>query len=64
MIEPAVKRAAIEAGRQFAAQAPGGTSIASFAAIQPLWTQGDSLHIEPVKQDEVNVGVENPKALL
>ena len=30
----------------------GGTSIASFASIQPLWTQGDALRIEPVKQDD------------
>lgn len=42
VIERAVKKAAIEAGRQFATQAAGGTSIASFAAIQPLWTQGDA----------------------
>jgi hypothetical protein len=52
VIERAVKKAAVEAGRQFAAQAPGGTSIASFASIQPLWTQGDALRIEPVKQDD------------
>ena len=51
VIEQAVKRAAVEAGRAFAAQVPGGPSMASFAAIQPLWTKGDALHIEPLRQD-------------
>jgi len=55
VIERAVKKAAIEAGRQFAAQAAGGTSIASFAAIQPLWTQGDALRVEPVAQDDATL---------
>ncbi|HJQ60480.1 MAG TPA: L-2-amino-thiazoline-4-carboxylic acid hydrolase [Vineibacter sp.] len=52
LIERAIKKAAIEAGRQFAAQAPGGPSLAAFAGIMPLWTQGDALGIEPVRQDE------------
>lgn len=55
VIERAIKKAAIEAGRQFAAQAPGGPSLAAFAGIQPLWTQGDALRIEPVKQDDTHL---------
>jgi hypothetical protein len=55
VIERAVKKAAIDAGRQFAAHAPGGPSIAAFAAIMPLWTQGDALRVEPVKQDEAHL---------
>ncbi|PZW45964.1 L-2-amino-thiazoline-4-carboxylic acid hydrolase-like protein [Humitalea rosea] len=51
VIERAVKAAAIEAGRQFAAAAPGGPSIENFAAIQPLWTREDALRIEPIAQD-------------
>jgi hypothetical protein len=51
VIEQAVKQAAVEAGRTFAAQVPGGPSIESFAAIQPLWTKGDALRIEPLHQD-------------
>lgn len=51
VLERAIKKAAVEAGRAFAAQAPGGTSIASFAGIQPLWTKEDALRIEPLKQD-------------
>jgi hypothetical protein len=55
VIERAVRQAAVEAGRAFAAQAPGGTSIASFAAIQPLWTQGGALEVEPVRQDDTHL---------
>lgn len=51
VIEQAVKRAAVDAGRAFAAQVPGGASMESFAAIQPLWTKGDALRIEPIRQD-------------
>ncbi len=51
----AIRKAAIEAGRQFAAQEKNGTSIATFAAIQPLWQREDALRIEPVKQDETTL---------
>jgi len=51
VIERAVRKAAIEAGKQFAAQEKGGTSLASFAAIQPLWTKEDALRVETLRQD-------------
>jgi len=51
VIERAVKTAAIESGRQFAAAAPDGPSIENFAAIQPLWTREDALRVEPLAQD-------------
>ncbi|MGE0422540.1 MAG: L-2-amino-thiazoline-4-carboxylic acid hydrolase [Reyranellaceae bacterium] len=51
VIERAIRKAAIEAGKQFAALAPDGTSLASFAAIQPMWTKEDALRIEPLRQD-------------
>ncbi len=51
VIERAIRKAAIEAGKQFAAMAKEGTSLASFAAIQPLWTKEDALRIEPLRQD-------------
>jgi len=51
VIERAVRKAAIEAGKQFAAQEKGGTSLASFAAIQPLWTKEDALRVKTLRQD-------------
>ncbi|MBM3385781.1 MAG: 2-amino-thiazoline-4-carboxylic acid hydrolase [Betaproteobacteria bacterium] len=51
VIERAVRKAAIEAGKQFAAQEKGGTSLASFAAIQPFWTKEDALSVETLRQD-------------
>ena len=51
VIERAIRKAAIEAGKQFAAQAKDGTSLASFAAIQPLWTKEDALRIEKLRED-------------
>src|SRR5262245_61802270 len=51
VIERAIKKAASEAGKQFAAMAKDGTSLASFSAIQPLWTKEDALRIEPLRED-------------
>ena len=55
VIERAVKAAAIKAGQDFAAAAPGGPSLENFAAIQPLWTQDDALRIDPVAKDETTL---------
>ena len=52
VIERAIREAAIEAGKQFAAQAKDGTSLASFSAIQPLWTKEDALRIEKLREDK------------
>ncbi|MCW8086739.1 L-2-amino-thiazoline-4-carboxylic acid hydrolase [Sabulicella glaciei] len=51
VIERAVRKAAVKAGQDFAAAAPGGASLENFAAIQPLWTQDDALRIETLRQD-------------
>jgi hypothetical protein len=51
VIERAIRKAAVKAGQDFAAAAPGGPSLENFAAIQPLWTQDDALRIETLRQD-------------
>ena len=39
-IAESVRRSAIEQARQFAAAAPGGTSLKAFQDVMPLWTKG------------------------
>jgi hypothetical protein len=51
IIEQAVRASAIEQARQFAAQAPGGTSLASFVDIQKHWTAEKALEIHPERSD-------------
>lgn len=46
IIERAVRTSAIEQARQFAARAPGGTSLANFVDIQKYWTAENALEIE------------------
>ncbi|WP_445219758.1 L-2-amino-thiazoline-4-carboxylic acid hydrolase [Bradyrhizobium sp. Pa8] len=46
VIETAIRRAAIESGEHFAAQAPDGTSMRTFQDIQALWTKDDALTVE------------------
>ena len=53
-IAESVRRSAIEQARQFAAAAPGGTSLKAFQDVMPLWTKGGALEIE--------VTVNDPKA--
>ena len=45
IIDTAIRKAAIEAGRNFAAKTPGGTSLRTFQELQDLWTQDDALTI-------------------
>jgi L-2-amino-thiazoline-4-carboxylic acid hydrolase len=45
-ITESVRRSAIEQARQFAAAAPGGTSLKTFQDVMPLWTKGGALEIE------------------
>jgi hypothetical protein len=42
----AIRRAAVAAGAEMAARAPGGADLESFKAILPLWTKDDALTIE------------------
>jgi L-2-amino-thiazoline-4-carboxylic acid hydrolase len=45
-VAESVRRSAIEQARQFAAAAPGGTSLKAFQDVMPLWTKGGALEIE------------------
>ena len=49
ILDTAIRRAAIDAGKTFAARTPGGTSLRTFQELQELWTQDDALTIEVVK---------------
>ena len=51
IIEQAVRTSAIEQARQFAAQARGGTSLASFVDIQKHWTAENALEIQQERHD-------------
>ncbi len=50
----AIRRAAVAAGAEMAARAPGGADLESFKSILHLWTRDDALTIE-VLADEPNV---------
>ena len=49
-VSESVRRSAIEQARQFAAAAPGGTSLKAFQDVMPLWTKGGALEIEVKEQ--------------
>ena len=51
-IAESVRRSAIEQARQFAASAPGGTSLKAFQDVMPLWTKGGALEIEVKEQTD------------
>ena len=53
-IAESVRRSAIEQARQFAAAAPGGTSLKAFQDVMPLWTKGGALEIEVKEQTETS----------
>ncbi|MBS3650294.1 L-2-amino-thiazoline-4-carboxylic acid hydrolase [Pseudaminobacter sp. 19-2017] len=47
IIDSAIRKAAVEEGRRFAAKAPGGiTSMADFIKLYELWTHDGALEIE------------------
>ena len=46
VLRKAIRRAAVAAGAEMAAKAPGGATLESFKAIQNLWTKDDALTIE------------------
>ena len=45
-IAESVRRSSIEQGRQMAAEVGGNTSLQSFAAIMPRWSQDDAITME------------------
>lgn len=47
----AITKAALAAASSFAASEPHGTSLQSFADLQPLWTKDDALRIDVKRQD-------------
>ncbi|MDP1961655.1 MAG: L-2-amino-thiazoline-4-carboxylic acid hydrolase [Reyranella sp.] len=51
-VSESVRRSAIEQARQFAAAAPGGTSLKAFQDVMPLWTKGGALEIEVKEQTD------------
>ena len=53
-IEESVRRSAIEQAQQFAAAAPGGTSLKAFQDVMPLWTKGGALEIEVKEQTDAS----------
>jgi hypothetical protein len=53
-IAESVRRSAIEQARQFAAAAPGGTSLKAFQDVMPLWTKGGALEIEVKEQTDTS----------
>ncbi len=54
VIAEAVRGAAVDAGRTFAAQEPGGTSMKSFIALQVLWEKDDALDVEVRRADDAH----------
>lgn len=50
ILRRAIRRAAIDAGKEFASRAAGGADLESFKAILPLWTKDDALTIEVVDE--------------
>jgi hypothetical protein len=51
-VAESVRRSAIEQARQFAAVAPGGSSLKAFVDVMPLWTKGGALEIEVKEQTD------------
>lgn len=49
ILDSAIRKAAIKAGKDFAAKTPGGTTLRTFQELQDLWTQDDALVIEVTK---------------
>nr|WP_082874929.1 L-2-amino-thiazoline-4-carboxylic acid hydrolase [Burkholderia sp. MSMB1589WGS] len=54
VIAEAVRGAALDAGRAFAAKELGGTSIASFAALHALWEKDDALDVDVRHADDTH----------
>lgn len=52
VIDTAIRKAAIAAGKHFADKTPGGTSLRTFEDLQVLWTADNALEIEVTKSTE------------
>lgn len=48
ILDQAIRKAAIAAGKTFADKTPGGTSLRSFQELQSLWTEDDALAIDVI----------------
>ena len=48
ILHKAIRRAAIDAGQEFASRADGEVNLESFKAILPLWSKDDALAIEVI----------------
>ncbi len=51
ILDEAVSKAAVAAGKSFADRTEGGTDLLTFQALQSLWTKDDALEIEVVRAD-------------
>jgi len=51
LLNAAIDQAAAEAGKAFAAKAPGGPSLAHFAQVLGLWQAGGALTLADIHQD-------------
>jgi hypothetical protein len=49
ILRRAIRRAAIDAGTEFASRAGGEANLESFKAILPLWTKDDALTIDVIE---------------
>ena len=52
ILDKAITKAAIAAGKTFADKTEGGTSLKTFQELQVLWTQDDALEIEVLTATE------------
>ena len=50
ILSAAIRRAAVAAGAEMAAKAPGRADLESFKLILPLWTKDDALTIEVIAE--------------
>ncbi len=50
ILRRAIRRAAVDAGKEFASRAEDGADLESFKAILPLWSKDDALTIEVIDE--------------
>ena len=50
ILRRAIRRAAVDAGKEFASRAEDGADLESFKAILPLWSKDDPLTIEVIDE--------------
>jgi len=49
ILDEAISKAAVDAGKSFAEKTEGGPNLLTFQALQSLWTKDDALEIEVVR---------------